>query len=71
MMIGQDENLEVINTSLKQFGSEFVSALLSDEVLVDTLSNLCDSIKQFSKEEKINIAQTISRFSEQNSPFNK
>ena len=63
-MIGQDENLEVINTSLKQFGSEFVSALLSDEVVVDTLSNLCDAIKQFSKEEKINIAQTIGKFSE-------
>lgn len=69
MIMDQNNNLEMINTSLQQFGVEFVSSLLKDEVLLDTLFNLCQGIKNFSKEEKANVAITVDKLGNQQSQF--
>jgi histidyl-tRNA synthetase len=70
MIMDNNETLEMINTSLQQFGTEFVNAILSNEVLLDTLFNLCQGVKSMSKEERLNVANTVSKLGSQQSQFN-
>lgn len=57
----ENENLDVIEASLQTFGAEFISSLLIDETICDSLDKLIQAIKSLSKEDRINVNQTITK----------
>ncbi len=56
-----NENLDVIESSLQVFGSEFISSLLTDDTTCDSLDRLIQAIKSLSKEDRLNVNQTITK----------
>ena len=57
----ENENLDVIESSLQIFGAEFISSLLTDDTICDSLGNLVQAVKSLSKEDRLNVNQTITK----------
>ena len=69
MFIDQNEGIDVINASVQQFGPEFTTGLLTDETMLESLFSICEAIRRFSKEERQNIAVTVSKLAKRDSQF--
>ena len=55
----ENENLDIIESSLQVFGAEFISNLLLDDTICDSLDKLIQAIKSLSKEDRVNVNQTV------------
>ena len=70
-MVNDSEALQVVNSAIGTLGIQLVIKLLEDPVFLKNISNLVDTIEQFSDDEKRSIIASARQLGGYSSPFQR